>query len=53
MNEPQQVTVASAGFVTITHELAGISAPRIRLRLLLTGTPAARPLITNLRAVSL
>lgn len=44
---------ASAGFVTITHELAGISAPRIRLRLLLTGTPAARPLITNLRAVSL
>ena len=44
---------ASAGFVTITHEKAGISAPRVRLRLVLAGTPAARPMVTNLRAVSL
>lgn len=44
---------ATAGFITITHEAAAVGAPAVRLRVTSTGTPAARPLVTNLRAVAL
>ena len=43
----------TAGFVTVTHELPGIAAPNVRVRLLLSGTPTARPGVRNLVAVSL
>lgn len=37
------------GNIEMTHELAGITATAINIRLSLTGTTAARPIITNLR----
>ncbi|MDR2164660.1 MAG: DUF4815 domain-containing protein [Zoogloeaceae bacterium] len=39
------------GFVELTYTLAGISEEMIRARLTLTGTPAARPRVKNLRMI--
>lgn len=39
------------GFVEITQELQGLTADMIRIKLELTGTPAARPQIKNLRVM--
>ena len=41
----------SAGVLELTYRLDGISAQRLRVRLLLTGSHSARPLVTNLRAI--
>lgn len=43
----------TAGTIELTHRLQGINAASLRLRLTLTGTPTARPLVDNLRAVVL
>ena len=43
----------SAGVLELTYRLDGISAQRLRVRLLLTGSHSARPLLTNLRAIVL
>lgn len=44
---------ATAGVREFTHELNGIVADRLRVRLTLTGHTAARPTVGNLRAVVL
>jgi hypothetical protein len=43
----------TAGTIELTHRLQGMSAASLRLRLTLTGTTTARPLVDNLRAVVL
>lgn len=43
----------TAGTLELTHVLPGIAAASLRLRLTLSGTPTARPMVANLRAVVL
>ncbi len=43
----------TVGFIEYHHELTGITASAVRLRVLLNGLPAARPLVRDLRAVAL
>ena len=45
------VSPSNAGVLELTYRLDGISAQRLRVRLLLTGSHSARPLVTNLRAI--
>jgi hypothetical protein len=40
----------TAGVLELTYRLAGIACDALRVRLLLTGSHSARPLVTNLRA---
>lgn len=46
-------TPGRAGVIGVEHRLTNINTAGLRLRLLLTGTPLARPFVTNLRAVVL
>ena len=47
---PQTATLLlDNGAVEVTHELAGITATMVNIRLTMTGTTAARPIIKNLR----
>lgn len=41
----------TAGVLELSYRLAGISAERLRVRLVLTGSHGARPQVTNLRAI--
>lgn len=41
------------GVVTLTNEVTGVNAPQVRVRFTLTGTTAARPLIQNLRFMTI
>lgn len=43
----------TAGVLELTHRLEGIDGDSLRLRLSLTGAAAARPMVSNLRAVVL
>jgi len=43
----------TVGTLEVTHQLTGIAAPSLRLRLTLTGTTKARPKVRNLRAAVL
>lgn len=42
---------ATRGTLEMVYGRSGISTQRLRVRLVLTGTPAARPMVTNLRVV--
>lgn len=44
---------ATAGVLELTHQLDDFAADRLRLRITLTGTHQARPMLRNLRAVIL
>lgn len=41
------------GVVTLTNQATGVNAPQVRVRFTLTGTTAARPLIQNLRFMTI
>ncbi|BDE72839.1 DUF4815 domain-containing protein [Delftia lacustris] len=41
----------TAGVLELSYRLTGISAERLRVRLVLTGSHGARPQVTNLRAI--
>ncbi|TQL73481.1 DUF4815 domain-containing protein [Delftia sp. HK171] len=41
----------TAGVLELSYRLTGISAERLRVRLILTGSHGARPQVTNLRAI--
>lgn len=50
---PLESSTPYEGVVEFTHELSGISATQVRVRLTVTGTHLARPRIMNLRCVSM
>lgn len=44
---------ANNGFVTLTNQVTGVNAPQVRVRFTITGTTAARPIIQNLRCMTI
>jgi len=49
----QETLGATVGSVELAHEITGFTAARLRVRLTLTGSHTARPLVRNLRVVVL
>ena len=49
----QETLGATVGSVELAHELANFNAARLRVRLTLTGSHTARPVLRNLRVVVL
>lgn len=43
----------TAGFMELTYRLAGLTADNVRVRVTLSGSHSARPLVANLRAIVL
>lgn len=41
------------GFVTLTNQVTGVNAPQVRVRFTISGTSAARPIIQNLRFMTI
>lgn len=44
---------ANNGYVTLTNQVTGVNAPQVRVRMTITGTTAARPIIQNLRFMTI
>lgn len=41
------------GYVTLTNQVTGVNAPQVRVRFTISGTTAARPIIQNLRFMTI
>lgn len=46
-------TDTDEGFMEMTHEVTGVNETQVQLKLTLTGTPAARPRVKNLRFLTI